>query len=132
MKNIKMLSTNHYIDSTITIREKTLVYVDFDTVKNDEVSVSVVDPRSFIFDKPFIVPVGFLETPYGAEKLKEGEYRLKEETTIEDMLFSKGRIFSLYNEKDGIHTLQLLTNDGWTTVCRIKLTMDEIEKLFHF
>ena len=63
MKTIKMLSTNHYIDSTITIRENTLVYVDFDTVKNDEVSVSVVDPRSFIFDKPFIVPVGFLETP---------------------------------------------------------------------
>jgi hypothetical protein len=133
MKTIKMLSTNHYIDSTITIRENTLVYVDYDLIDKDgNVSVSVVDSRSFIFGKQFVVPTGFLTAPYGSEKLKENEFRLKEETTINDIVFSKGRIFSLYKQKDDIFTLQLLTNDGWATVCHIDLTMSEIENLFVF
>lgn len=125
-----MLATDYLIDNTITIRENTLVYVDFDNVKNDDVSVSVVESHSFIFGKPFVVPVGFLKTPYGAEKLKENEYRLKEETTINNTLFSKGRVFSIYKQNNDVFVLQLLTNDGWATMCRVELTKEEIEDIF--
>ena len=131
MKTIKMLANNHYIDGSVIIREGTLVYVlGKDPESTDSVMVSITDPKSFIFDVQFSIPEGFLTSQYGAEKLKEGEYRLKDSTTINGAHFTKGRIFSTYKTV-GEHTvLQLITTDGRATVSRVKITSDEIDELF--